>query len=171
MCVTKCSCAGVCDDSRQVHLATDAFLAGLDSTPHSKAALELSIPSIDWHVYLTRAQTEAAKPGSSEWLITFLNMSACVARLCAVEAETGPEEPQPKPFEAAILQRNTLKVVCNSILQAAEVRNSVIDKHCSCMLMLRTTCSFCSQFALTKSCNGIHYSRGIGPAKHLMLKC
>ena len=141
--------AGVCKDSRQVHLATDAFLAVLDSTPHSKEALELFNSSIDWHVYLTRAQTEAAKPDSPEWLIIFLNMSACVARLCGVEAESGAEEPQPESFAAAILQRNTLEVVCNSILQAVQVTNHVIIKHCSCMLMLHTICVFCSQLMLT----------------------
>ena len=101
--VLKCSCAGVYPDSRQVHLAIDAFLAVLNSTPHSKAALELVNQSVDWHVYITRTQTEAAKPDSPEWLIIFLNMSACVARLCAVEAEACTEEPQPKSFGAATL--------------------------------------------------------------------
>ncbi len=141
--VNKCSCAGVCDSSRQVHLATDAFLATLNSTPHSKAALELLNPPTHWHVYMTRVQTEAAKPDSLQWLITFLNMSACVARLCTVEAEAGPEEPQPKPFRAAILQRNTLEVVCDSILQAIEVTSCVIIQHCSCIQSL-----FCSQLML-----------------------
>ncbi|DBB07752.1 TPA: hypothetical protein ACH3X3_009170 [Trebouxia sp. C0006] len=46
-------------------------------------------------------------------------MSACVARLCAVDAEAGSEEPQ--PFCAAVLQRNTLELVSNSILQAVEI--------------------------------------------------
>ncbi len=118
-----------------MHLATDAFLAVLNSAPHSQAALELSIVPTHWHVYTRWAQTEAAQPDSLEWLITFLNLSACVARICAVEAEAGPEEPQPKPFRAAILQRNTLEVVCDSILQAIEVSSRVITQHRSCMLM------------------------------------
>ncbi len=125
----ECSRAGVCDNSTEVHLATDAFLAVLDSIDHSKAALELSLPFIDWHVYITRAQTEAAKPDSAEWLITFLNMSACVARLCTVEAEAGPEEAQPKPFRAALLESNTLEVVCDSILQAIEVTHHALQLH------------------------------------------
>ncbi len=137
--ITKCSCAGVCDDSRQVHLATDAFLAVLNNIPHSQAAFEVLSPPAHWHVYITRAQTEAAKPDSPEWLITFLNLSACVARICAWEDEAGPEEPQPKPFGAAILRMNTLELVCNSILQAIQVTSRVIIKHCSCMLMLPRT--------------------------------
>lgn len=143
----NCSCAGVCDDSRQVHLATDAFLATLSSMPHSKAALKLLKPPTHRHVYLTQVQTEAAKPDSIEWLINFLNMSACVARLCAVEAGAGREEPPPKPFRAAILQLNTLEVVCDSILQAIEVTNRVIIKHCSCMLMLHATCILFTTYA------------------------
>ena len=91
----ECSCAGVCDNLTIAHLATDAFHAVLNSIDHSKAVLELSNPSTDWHVYMT--QTEAAKPDSPEWLITFLNMSVCVARFYAVEAEAGPEESQPTP--------------------------------------------------------------------------
>ena len=134
-----CSCAGVCDDSRQVHLATDALLAVLNSAPYSQAALELLSPPTHWHLYSTRAKAEAAKPDSPEWLIIFLNLSACVARICSAEAEAGPEEPQPKPFRAAILQRNTLEVVCDSILQAVQVTNRVIIKHCTCMLMLPGT--------------------------------
>ena len=130
----------VSDKSAQVHFATDACLAVLNSIDHSKAALELSVPFMDWHVYITQAQTETAKPDSPEWLITFLNMGACVARLCAVEAESGPEELQPKPFRAALLQRNTLEVVCNSILQAVQVIKRVIIMHYSCMLMLHTVC-------------------------------
>ncbi len=150
----KCSCAGVCDSSRQVHLATDAFLATLNSTPHSKAALKLLKPRgahTHWHVYLTWVRTEAAKPDSLEWLITFLNMSACVARLCTVEAEAGPEEPQPKPFRAAILEWNTLEVVCSSILQAIEVTSCIIIQHCSCIIIQYCSCIqslFCSQLML-----------------------
>jgi len=123
-----------------MHLATDAFLAMLDSILHSLAAPGLHHdPAAFWHVYITRAQTEAAKPDSPEWLITFLNLSACVARICAWEDEAGPEEPQPKPFGAAILRMNTLELVCNSILQAIQVTSRVIIKHCSCMLMLPRT--------------------------------
>ncbi len=133
----KCSCAGDCANLRQMHLATDAFLAMLDSILHSLAAPGLHHdPAAFWHVYITRAQTEAAKPDSLEWLITFLNMSACVARICSVEAGAGPAELQPKPFGAAIVQRNTLEVVCNSILQAVEVTSLVIIKHRSRMLVL-----------------------------------
>jgi len=131
-----------------VHLAIDAYLAVLNSTPHSTAALELLKPPTHWHVYLTRTQTEAAKPNSPEWLIIFLNMSACVARLCSVEAEAGPEEPQPKPFGAAILERNTLEVVCNSIQQAVQVTNPIIIKHCSCVLMPHAICIVYSQLML-----------------------
>jgi len=124
-----------------VHLAADAFLAVLDKIP-SQAAIELLNPPTHWHICITRAQTEAAKPNSPDWLITFLNMSACVARICAVDAEAGSEEPQ--PFRAAVLQRNTLELVSNSILQAVEVTNCVINTHCTCMLMLpgtqRTIC-------------------------------
>ncbi len=115
-----------------MHLATDAFLATLNSTPHSKAALKLLKPRgahTHWHVYLTWVRTEAAKPDSLEWLITFLNMSACVARLCTVEAEAGPEEAQPKPFRAALLESNTLEVVCDSILQAIEVTHHALQLH------------------------------------------
>jgi len=141
--VLKCLRAGVCADSTQVHLATDAFLAVLNSIDHSKAALELSILFVDCHVYITRAQTEAAKPDSLEWLITFLNMSACVARLCTVEAEAGPEEPQPKPFRAAILQSNTLEVVCDSILQAIEVTHQALQLHAHVA---------CSMYSVHNSC-------------------
>ncbi len=139
-----CSCAGDCDDSTQVHLAADAFLAVLDKIP-SQAAIELLNPPTHWHTCIKWAQTQAAKPNSLEWLITFLNMSACVARICAVDAEAGSEEPQ--PFRAAVLQRNTLELVSNSILQAVEVTNCVIITHCTCMLMLpRTQRTICRLF-------------------------
>ena len=128
-----CWRAGDCDDLTQVHLAADALLAVLDQTP-SQAALELLNPPTHLHICIKRAQTQAAKPDSPEWLITFLNMSACVARICAVDAEAGSEELQ--PFQAAVLQRNTLELVSNSILQAVEVTNCVIITHCTCMLML-----------------------------------
>ncbi len=127
-----------------MNLAADAFLAVLDKTP-SQAALELLNPPTRWHTCISWAQTQAAKPNSPEWLITFLNMSTCVARLCSVDAEAGSEEPQ--PFGAAVLQRNTLELVSNSILQAVEVTNCVIITHCTCMLMLpRTQRTICILF-------------------------
>ena len=133
----KCSCAGDNANLRQMHVATDAYLAMLDSTLHSLAAPMLHRSPADfWHVSITRAQTEAAKPDSLEWLITFLNMSACVARICSVETSAGPAQLQPKPFGAAILERNTLEVVFNSVLQAVEVTRPVIIKHQSRMLVL-----------------------------------
>ena len=120
-----------------MHLATDAFLAMLDSTLHSLAGPMLHRnPAVFWHITITQAQTEAAKPDSLEWLITFLNMSACVARLCSVETGAGPAELQPEPFGAAVLERNTLEVVFNSVLQAVEVTSLVIIKHQSRMLVL-----------------------------------
>ena len=120
-----------------MHLATDACLAMLDSTLHSLAAPMLQHkPAVFWHVIITGAQAEAAKPDSLEWLITFLNMSACVARICSVETGAGPAELQPQPFGAAILERNTLEVVFNSVQQAVEVTSLVIIKHQSRMLVL-----------------------------------
>ena len=111
------------------------FLQFLIKSPARQ--LELLNPPTHWHICITWAQTQAAKPDSPEWLINFLNMSACVARIGAVDAEAGSEEPQ--PFGAAILQSNTLELVSNSILQAIEVKNCVIIMHCSCMLMLPRT--------------------------------
>ncbi len=118
-----------------MHLATDAFLAMLDSPLHGLAAPTLHrSPAVFWHVYITRAQTEAAKPDSLEWMVTFLNMSACVARICSVETGAEPKELQSgKPFGAAILERNTLEVVFNSIQQAVEVTSLVIIKYQSRM--------------------------------------
>lgn len=113
-----------------MHLATGAFLAMLDSPLHGLAAPTLHrSPAVFWHVYITRAQTEAAKPDSLERMVTFLNMSACVARICSVETGAEPKELQPKPFGAAIVERNTLEVVFNSIQQAAEVTSLVVIKH------------------------------------------
>ena len=160
-----------------MHLAADAFLAVLDKKYPSQAAVELLNPPTHWHICITWAQTQAAKPDSPEWLITFLNMSACVARICAVNAEAGSEEPQ--PFGAAIVQRNTLELVSNSILQAIEVTNCVIIMHCSCMLMLprtqNTSCilspTYVDVHRQTRPRNGIHCSRGINPAVHFTVKC
>jgi len=122
---------------RQVHLATDAFLAMLDSHLHSLAAPMLHRrPAVFWHANIMRAQTKAARPDSLEWLITFLNVSACVARMCSVETGAGPAELQPKPFGAAIVEKNTLAAVFNSIQQAVEVTSLVIVKHLSRMIVL-----------------------------------
>ena len=80
-----------------------------------------------------RAQTKAAKPDSLEWLITFLNVSACVARMCSVETGAGSTL---QPFGAAIVEKNTLAAVFNSIQQAVEVTSLGIVKHLSRMIVL-----------------------------------
>ncbi len=110
----------------------------LDSRLHGLAGPMLHRnPAAFWHANIARAQRKAAKPDSPEWLITFLNVSACVARMCSVEAGAAPAELLPKPFGAAIVERNTLAAVFNSIQQAVEVTNLVIDvKHLSRMLVL-----------------------------------
>ena len=133
----NCSCAGDAINLRQVHLATDAFLALLDSRLHSLAGPMLHRnPAAFWHANITWAQRKAAKPDSPEWLTTFLYVSACVARMCAVETGASPAELQPKPFGAASMERSTLEVVFNSIQQAVEVTSRAVVKHLSRMLVL-----------------------------------
>ena len=103
--------------------AVDACYAMLDSNLHCMVAVEEELTAVLFHFYIIRAE-DRSKPDSgsarTSWLVTYLNASACISQLCAIETEERTESTI-GPFCLLIAQEGLFGEVCKSILRAIEV--------------------------------------------------